>query len=88
MVIDGYRWLWMVIYRLYDETEGSTVFRAPRKQYRHPRAKRKGVFRFARGSKYRRPRGFHRIRYLYCTSMQPMKSLSVLATALASNRSV
>ena len=65
------------IYRLYDETEGSTVFRAPRKLYRHPRAKRKGVYRFPRGSKYRRPRGFHRIRYLYCTSMQPIKLLSV-----------
>jgi len=26
-------------YRLYDETEGSTGFRAPRKLYRHPRAK-------------------------------------------------
>ena len=34
-------------------------------RYRHPRAKRKGVYRFPRGSKSHRPRGFHRIRYLY-----------------------
>ena len=40
-------------YRLYDETEGSTVFRAPRKLYR-------------------RPRGFHRIRYLYYTIANEM----------------
>ena len=42
-------------------------FRAPRKLYRHPRAKCKGVYWFPRGSKSRRPQGFYRLRYLYCT---------------------
>ena len=50
-------------YRLNDETEGSTGFRAPRKLYRHPRVKFKGVYRFPRGSKSCRPRGFHRLNY-------------------------
>ena len=59
----------MISYRLYDETEGSTKFRTMRKLYRHPRAKRKGVYRFARGSKSRRPRGFHRLRYLYYNNL-------------------
>ena len=49
-------------YRLNDETEGSTRFRAPRKLYTHPCTKRKGVYRFPRGSKSRRPQGFHRLR--------------------------
>ena len=59
-----------VVKGLNDETEGSTGFRAPRKLYtcRHPRAKRKGVYRFPRGSKSRRPCGFHRLRYLYYTA--------------------
>ena len=56
------------INRLNDETEGSTEFRAPRKLYRHPRVKRKGVYRCPRGSKSRMPRGFHRLRYLYYTA--------------------
>ena len=50
---------WVPKYRLNDETEGSTGFRALRKLYRHPCAKRKGVYRFPRGSKSRRPQGFH-----------------------------
>ena len=60
-------------------------FRAPRKLYRHPRAKRKGVYRFTKGSKSRRPRGFQ-VFILY--SWQPIKSLSVLATETVSNHSV
>jgi len=45
-------------YRLYNGTEGSTGFRAQHKPYRHPRAKCKGVYRFPRGFKSRRPLGF------------------------------
>ena len=53
---------------LNDETEGSTGFRAPRNLYRHLHAKCKGVYRFPRGSKSRRPQGFHCLRYLYYTA--------------------
>ena len=58
----------MYIFMLNGETEGSTGFTAPRKLYRHPRPKRKGVYRFPRGSKSRRPQRFHRLSYSYTTS--------------------
>ena len=61
----------------------------PRGNYRHLRTKRKGVYRFPRGSKSCRPRGFHRLRCLFILyNWQPIKPLSVLATETVSNRSV
>ena len=61
-----------------DETEGSTGFRAPRKLYRHPRAKCKGVIGF-QGNLNPRVSLFM-VFILY--SWQPIKLLSVLAPKL------
>ena len=46
------------INRLNDETEGSTEFRAPQKLCRHPRVKRKGVYRCPRDLNPVGPQGF------------------------------
>ena len=63
--------IWKVnIYRLYNETEGYTRFRSPRKNqlFRRPECVARGrLIWFSRWSKSRIPRLFHRIRHLCYT---------------------
>ena len=61
----------ITIYRLYDEKEGNTGFISPRKPiYRRPeRVARGRLFRFPRWNKSRIARLFHRVRYLYHTTL-------------------
>ena len=80
-------------YRLYDETEVYTWFRTPRKpMFRRPeRAARGRLIWFPRWSKSRIHRLFHRIRFLYHTSMfltNQIAQLRVLDFTYTTSRAV